>query len=190
MADLAGLKVKIGLRANGSAKYPNFNQLLSVQSSGMDWSTYVDRQGTGWIYDKVGHDEEDAPTSSPRGMQWGILICPEQFVDEAVAAFPSECTRMTETEVETFYDTRQKNLVEEEVDVEELQSLERQWRLIKEIESEPGPPASIGARKSAVLEKMKKAIDPADEAKGVRQNPRRNYQAYKALLNITFLDPP
>jgi len=103
--ELVPLKVKIGIKENGQAKYPDFNQLQVVKDSGMDWSKYVDIQGLGWHYDKTsGHKEETV--DSPFGQQWGVLIVPKVFVTEATTTFPDDCTKLTESELEDFYNNK------------------------------------------------------------------------------------
>ena len=82
--ELVGIKVKIGqCGVTGCAKYPDFSKLACVQASPLDWSKYVDVHGLGWHYDCCGHQEDE--DGSPAGMQWGMLIIPETFADEAVA---------------------------------------------------------------------------------------------------------
>ena len=57
------------------------------------------------MYDKVsGHQEETA--DSPRGQQWGLLLVPDAFAQQAVTRFPAECSILTEAEAEAFYETK------------------------------------------------------------------------------------
>ena len=86
MADLVPLKVKIGLKENGHAKYPSFNSIPDEARGNMDWAHYIDRYGSRWHYDKqCGHAEcEDG---SPCGVQWGVLAVPVAFATEALKLF-------------------------------------------------------------------------------------------------------
>jgi hypothetical protein len=85
--ELVAIKVRIGLKPNGHAEYPNFNELGSVRKENMDWAIYVDQFGIGWQYDKTsGHKEHSE--DSPAGMQWGMLLVPTDFAREAVEMFP------------------------------------------------------------------------------------------------------
>ncbi len=105
MAHVA-IKVRIGLKPNGHAEYPNFNSLVASVRDGVDWSVFVDKHG-GWHYDQVaGHADEDTAESSPVGMQWGMLVVPEEFADAAVAMFPSDVTVLDDANAGTFYETR------------------------------------------------------------------------------------
>ena len=47
--DLVPIKVTIGTKVDGSADYPNFTNLASVD---IEWSRYVDVHGSGWLYEK------------------------------------------------------------------------------------------------------------------------------------------
>jgi hypothetical protein len=169
--EVAVLKIKILKNNQGFAAYPNFNTLASVISSGMDWSKYVDTFGSGWLYDVVGHDEETA--DSPRGQQWGMIMCPVEFVDEAVTAFPGLCTRMTEVQAEEFYRKQHARDVEdEEVDVEILDAIKRKKDL--------GIPLTPG---------QLRAIDPRDKTRGVRENRRKKFTNFKADRGFDVIDP-
>jgi hypothetical protein len=104
---LVPIKVKILLNTDGTAKYPNFNSLQAVIDSGMDWAKYIDinGDGIGWHYDRTAGHQDDT-VDSPLGQQWGLIYVPEAFALQAVAAFPSTCTRLSELDGGTFYDTK------------------------------------------------------------------------------------
>ena len=109
MRELAAIKVKIGIKKTGRNaghhEFPDFNRLPIVQTSGMDWSRYVDAYGESWHYDKVsGHRDDDV--DSPFGNWDGMLIVPVEFADEAVQMFPELVSRLTEMECGEFYDSR------------------------------------------------------------------------------------
>lgn len=175
--DLTALRVKIGTKANGNADYPAFGGLQVVQDSGMDWAQYVDTNGIGWVYDKVGHKEE--AVDSPMGQQWGMLLVPEVFADQAVAAFPATCKRLTEVECQTFFDTK-RDAEPELVDTAVLEALERKLRLAEAVDMSASP------RVQAIKNEIRDALDPANPKRGVRANPMANWTAAKASRGITF----
>jgi hypothetical protein len=161
------IKVKIGLRADGNADYPDFNTLNAVKKQNMDWSYYVDRFGLGWIYDNlIGHREE-AP-DSPLGQQLGVLIVEKEFADEAILSFPAECSKLTEMELEDFYDNRYAvKFQDEEIDREVLDAIK-----IKQDLEQPLTPQQI------------KASDPKDDTIGIRKNKKKAWVDFKALKGI------
>ena len=178
MRDLVALKIKIGLKGKdwtkaeerGHALYPNFNQLQSVINSGMDWSNYVDTYGEGWHYDKkCGHKQEDE--TSLKGMQWGMLIVPKEFADEAVATFPQVCSVVNEAELEDFYDNRaHAHEPDERIDDVVLKGIEGKKILGKSLT--PG---------------QERALDPEDDTPGIRKNHRRYWKDYKAKQGVNII---
>lgn len=166
---LVPLKVKIGLRPNGQAKYPDFNSLAIVTASGKDWAKYVDIEGDGWHYDKKsGHKDDDA--QSPVGTQWGVLLVPQAFADEAVVAFPAKVQIILEAEWETFYDNRaHAHEEDEEIDLGRLRAIEQKQRLSLPLTTQ-----------------QQDAIDPAKDERGIRKNKRRKWADYKAQKGITI----
>jgi hypothetical protein len=190
--ELAAIRVKILRKPNGHADYPKFGQLPSVQETGMDWSKYVDIYGIGWLYDKVsGHDDEDV--DSPRGQQWGVLLIPEVFANEAVAQFPDRCQRLTEAETADFYDNKTNIHVDEEVvDADILKSYQIQIELLKTLEAEATSQEKVKLQQQLanIKVKAKKAIDPDDDAPGLRKNPLARWSSAKAKRGITFKEPP
>lgn len=170
MTDLAALKVKIGTKPGGSADYPDFNSLSSVDG---DWSTWIDVNGPGWLYDKVtGH--KDVASESPFGQQWGVILAPVAFVDEAVAAFPDQCQRLSEAQLSSFY-TSQIEPIEADV----LRNEPALAALAAEKQLRPDD-VDLDAR-------IAKALDPTDGTPGVRENPRLNWTKFKASRGITVV---
>lgn len=158
--DLVAIKVKIELNAAGHAKYPNFNNLPSVLAAGMDWSHYIDRHGSGWLYDADGHRDDTA--DSPVGMQWGMILVPQAFANEAVAAFPTLCSKLTKAEAETFYnDKHARDMDEEEVDVETLQKIKAKQDLGLDLTATD-----------------LRALDPKDKTRGVKTNRRKKFTTF------------
>lgn len=158
--DLVPIKVHIGLKNNGHAKYPNFNGLASVKATGLDWSQYVDVHGSGWLYDTCGHKEEE--TGSPLGCQLGMLLVPEAFANEASAEF-STVDILTETEAEDFYeDNHGKHFDEEDLDKDVLQAIKT-----KQDMSIP------------LTAQQNSALNPNSETPGVRKNYRKKWTDFK-----------
>lgn len=176
--ELVALKVKIGLKGadwsnakeRGHALYPNFNDLQAVIDSGMDWSYYVDTYGESWHYDKkCGHKQEDK--TSPRGMQWGMLVVPKEFADEATEKFPAVCSIVNETELEGFWDNRaHAHEPEEKLDDVVLRGIEAKKALGKKLT--PG---------------QERALDPNDDTPGIRKNNRRFWKDYKAKHGVEII---
>lgn len=164
--DLVPIKVKIGLREDNSAKYPDFNQLQVVKTSGMDWSHYIDKYGTGWMYDTIGHREtakNNDEWDSPYGQQWGVILVPESFATQAVNLFPDEVKTIDETKTKSFYESRvtpdQPNVM---VDAEVLESIRQR--------------ESLGID---VTEEKTKALDPDDPSPGVVKNKNKKWDDFK-----------
>ena len=170
MRELVPMKIKITLTNEGKAKYPLFNNMASVQASGLDWSKYVDIYGDGgWHYDKISGHKDDS-LDSPLGQQWGMLILPEQFVLEAIAAFPGECGRLTELEAEAFYNEKvHVNDPDELIDNAILQSLKLKLDLNVAL-----TPAQIAA------------IDPKDPTPGIIENKNKTWIGHKTITDITI----
>ena len=167
--ELVGIKVKIGLKANGHAKYPTFNDLPIVKASGMDWSKYVDVMGLGWHYDKTsGHKEETQ--DSPFGQQWGMLIIPEEFATQAVAVFPADVTRLTEVELEDFYDNKAHAHEPDELfDEQVLTGIKMKQ--------------DLGI---ALTTQQVKALDPNDDTPGIRKNKNKKWANKKSIVGVTI----
>jgi len=168
--ELVPLKVKIGIKENGQAKYPDFNQLQVVKDSGMDWSKYVDIQGLGWHYDKTsGHKEETV--DSPFGQQWGVLIVPKVFVTEATTTFPDDCTKLTESELEDFYNNKaHAHEPDEKINEKVLQGIQMKQ--------------SLGL---SLTEQQIKALDPNDNTPGITKNKRKTWADFKSLVNVKIV---
>jgi len=180
--ELTAIKVKIGLNVNGSAKYPSFNNLPVVKAAGMDWAKYVDTQGLGWHYDKTsGHQDETA--DSPRGQQYGVLIIPEQFAVEAEAAFPSECTRINEIELQDFYETKaHAHEPDDNIDEQVINSLQATLNLMEKTGAKP-------AELTAMKAKIKNAMNPNHQEPGIKRNKRKKWVDMKLNTNVTIKNP-
>lgn len=180
--DLVPLKVKIGKwgaeafgdHKPGHNKYPDFDMLQPVRNSGLSWSKYVDIYGTGWMYDKAaGHDDEDP--ESPAGTWIGILCVPKDFADEAAFRFPDTCSKMTEEELEAFYDSRIGAYLPE-VNVND--SVLAYYDAVDR--------AGI-SMSNADRQKKLKALDPDDPEPGVRRNHRKTWAQLKAKKGLRIV---
>lgn len=167
---LVPIKVKIGLKSNGNALYPDFNKLQTVADSGMDWAKYIDIYGLGWHYDKVsGHKEET--TDSPFGQQWGALIVPPAFADEAIAMYPETTSKLTEAELEDFYNTKaHAHEPDENIDTDILAGIKAKQDLGLSLTAD-----------------QQKALDPDDHTvRGIVKNRRKRWVDYKTLVGVTI----
>lgn len=163
---LVPVKIKIGLKPNGSALYPNFNVLPSVD---VDWSYYIDRHGSGWLYDCCGHKEEEA--GSPAGQQWGMILVPQTFADEAVAAFPSDVTKLTEAEAEDFYDNKHaRDFEDEDIDLKVVDAIRAKQALNLPLTAH-----------------QQDALDPDSNTRGIRKNPKKKFSTFKQERGITIV---
>lgn len=175
MTNLIPIKVKIGLKVEGGAKYPDFNALQVVQDyyglsgyptdahkrEGKDWSKYIDVEGSGWLYDSIGHQEENV--ESPLGQQWGLILVPKKFADESISMFPNEVTKMTKVECITFYDTKHAvGFDDEEIDTDKLAKIEAKEKL------------GITLSKNDL-----DARNPSNDIRGIRKNWRKKWDDYK-----------
>lgn len=171
MAELTPLQVQIGLKVTGGRlfhDFPDFNTLAVVIASGLDWSVYVDKEGASWFYDTCGHADEEP--GSPRGTWLGVLLAPDAFATQAVAAFPTLTTILTEAAWEIFYDTKHaKEAPDEDIDVEIVKGLESKTAL--------GQPLTAN---------QVKALDPADDAPGIRKNKNKAWADFKVRTGITI----
>ena len=166
MTNLVPIKVKIGIRDSGHADHPNFNTLQVIMSSGLDWAKWIDINGSGWLYDNgCGHKEEDLTYQSPIGMQWGMLLVPKQFAEEAISMFPDLITKLSETDCESFYNDRHANdFPEEEIDSEKLQAIKAKQ--------------DVGVTLTA---EDQLSLDPTNDTAGIRKNKRKKWVDYKIL---------
>lgn len=170
--NLVPIKVKIGLRENGQAQYPDFNLLPSV--GGVDWSKYVDINGLGWHYDKTcGHREDSV--DSPFGMQWGVLIVPREFANEAIARFPEEVTKFTELELEDFYDNKAHAHEPDE-------HIQDQVLAVFELIEKNG-----GTLTQEQQERRARALDPNDPEPGVRRNKKKRWAENKIEAGVIIV---
>lgn len=167
--ELVPLKVLIGLTNKGFAGYPDFSQLATVKSSGLDWSIFVDSNGMGWIYDKkTGHKE--VAVDSPMGQQNGVLLVTEEFATQAIAMFPDKCSVLKETEFETFYNEKATvHMPHETVDE----------KIVNGIAAKQTAGRELTATDNA-------ALDPDDPTPGIKKNPNKVYADFKVKRGFTI----
>ncbi len=177
MADLVPLKVKIGLKENGHAKYPSFNSIPDEARMNMDWSHYIDRYGTRWHYDKkCGHDDHE--DGSPCGMQWGVFAVPAVFAAEALKLFGPAgemesglVTELSEAEFETFYNERaHAHEPEEKIDTKIVQDL-----------------AAKKALGISLSQLEQDALDPAKPQPGILPNTNKTWAGFKGKRGLTVV---
>lgn len=187
MADVAAIKVKIGLRPNSHADHPDWTTL---SLAGGDELVVKQHQfGGGWKYDKTsGHAEDTA--DSPIGQQWGMMLVSEQFAIEALAKFPALVTRMTEAETQTFWDDKaHAHLTDERRDVNELTALRAEFQLVKDLAAEFPGNTKLQNRLVTLKTQVQKALDPDDNTPGVKKNIQRRWVDAKAAAGLTFVEP-
>ncbi len=168
--DLKVIKVLIGTNTSGGALYPDFNKLPVVKDSGMDWAHYVDSRGTGWHYDKCCAHAVESP-GSPVGVQFGMLMVPKGFADDALANFPAMVSNMTEAEVEDFYDNHcHAHETEDMVNQSVIQA--------------------ISAKQNAGIEMSdtdRKALDADDTTPGIVKNLNKTWATHKVERKISLV---
>lgn len=196
MVELVALRVRIGLKSGGGAKYPPFNDLpiivaLRKADTEDDWAFYVDREGGGWLYDKSsGHDADNAVDhgmdpidasrswASPKGQQWGVILVPPAFADEALAAFPGEVDELDESVCEAFYDgCIATHLPAEIVDPgakEQVDMIEKRAALRPDKQRTPD--------ETALLTNV---LDPDHPEPGIRRNPNKTFKGMLANRGFT-----
>ncbi len=176
--ELVPLKVKILIKGKewsnykqrGHAFYPDFNLLQCIIDAGLDWSYYVDQYGGGWHYDKQsGHKEEDGD-NSPHGLQWGVLLVPEEFAEQAEALYPKQTEIISEAEFETFYNDRaHAHEASEKLDAD----------ILAGIKSKQDLGLDITAEQTA-------ALNPEDPTPGIVKNKNKIFTDYKTVTGITI----
>ncbi len=168
--DLKAIKVLISTNTSGGALYPEFNKMPSVVDSKMDWAHYVDRRGTGWHYDKCCAHAFDKP-GSPMGIQFGMLLVPKEFADDAAANFPATCALMDEMAVEEFYNDHCHAHEQDELVIESVVL---------------GINAKQGAGR-ALSDTDSKALDPDDPTPGINKNLNKVWADHKVQRNINII---
>lgn len=181
MTHLVPIKIKIGLRANGHADHPPFNNLSADVRGNTDWSYYIDKHGSGGLhYDKVsGHKEcdinnddvtaEHEHRNDELGCQFACLLVPTPFAEAAVSMFsgePYQIKIISEESFEVFYNDRAHAHEDEElVDRNALQNLNERIK--------------AGDDSLATQTKKVNALDPNHPERGVKKNHRKKWVDFK-----------
>ena len=180
------IRVKIGLRPNGHADHPAWQQLPLV-AAGLPSSPSLEqidaevRKHTlgSWHYDKTsGHAEHTI--ESPLGQQWGMLLVSRAFATEAMTAFPLLVTQMTQNECRDFWNTKAMiRVLDEEEDTAILNGLQARRALMVTLGASATSLAALDTR-------IVKALDPDDPEPGVRRNAMRRFATAQPRLNLMF----
>jgi hypothetical protein len=165
-----GIKVKIGLKPNGHALYPNW-ALLPMVKGGI---TPESQQIVKWQYDKSSGHTEDGGGESPVGQQNGMMIVTEQFANEAIAMFPA-VSIMTNAEVESFWN----NKAHAHVSKDSIDS-----RLLGDLNIELALRRSIGENTTALEQRIAKALNRNDEEPGLKKNKSKTFADAKGHLGF------
>lgn len=162
---LVPIRIKIGLRDNGHADHPDWNKLPMIN----DDSDMKKECPTGWLYDKTsGHQEESI--DSPRGMQWGYLLCSQQFAVEAMSTYPALVIQLTETEFEDCFNNKvMSHLPEKKYDLDVLKGLKLELDLKKQLKQNV----------NELQIQIEKALDENNDEKGIKKNKDRYWVDYK-----------
>lgn len=176
------IKVKIGLRPNGYADYPDWTALpLAVDAPDREAREAIvsAHQIVKWVYDACCGHEEDEP-DSPVGMQWGMMIVTEQFADEAMALWPNLVFEMTEAEAEAFWNGRGMARVPDQgTDTEIITGLESQLNLM----------TARAMDTTAINDKIDRALDPDDPEPGITRNVTKTWQGAKGRMGFGVIPP-
>ena len=166
------IKVKIGLRENGHADYPNWGLLPMVKAG----TTPESQQIVKWRYDRCGHCEEHI--DSPAGMQWGMMIVTEQYANEAVAMFPDTVSIMSEADAKAFWeDKAYKRVSKDKINNRALEDFNTELSLRK----------ALGQNTTALEVRIVKALDRNDDSEqGVHKNKEKDFNDAKLYLGFTI----
>lgn len=168
--DLYPIKVKIGLKSNNYADYPDWTQLPLINDDS-EVRLYCP---LGWLYDKTSGHQEETP-DSPFGQQWGYLLGTRNFIDQALVAFPTLITELTEAEFEVVYNTKiMGHAAENDYDERILNGLQTELNLKNALEQDT----------TELKTKIAKALDPDDPEPGIKKNKNKYWNDYKIKKGI------
>lgn len=183
MADGVPIKVVIGLKSNGQADYPDWTT-LPLASGG---ATPEDKEAlvaaeqiVKWVYDKTSGHQEDT-TESPAGQQLGMMVVTSLFSTQALAAFPTVVSTMTEAEAQDFWENKaHAHLPTEKIDIDALTGLKAQRDLLVAVKAHPSKITELDAR-------IFDALNPDHEELGVRKNKDKSWTDAKANRGFGIL---
>ena len=171
------IKVKIGLRPNGHADHPLWAILPMVQGGITPESQII----VDWKYDKCCGHKEDNGGDSPAGMQWGMVIVTEQFANEALVAYPSTITKMTEAEAKAFWNNKAcAHIPKDKVYSKALSDFNAELALKK----------AVGQNTASLEARIIKALDRNDDSEqGVHKNKGKDFDDAKTHHGFTIKKP-
>lgn len=176
MTDYVPIRVTIGLKPAGGAKYPDWKSLPLI-SGGANIKDHV--APIGWVYDKQsGHQDKSAET--PIGKQHGLFFVTNQFANEAMTNIPAEfeITVLDETQVKSFWDNRAyKHVSRDNVNSTILSDLKAELDLKK----------ALGQNTKVLENRIARALDGRDSEPGIRKNPLRFWVDAKVHLDINII---
>lgn len=175
------IRVRIGLKPNGHALYPDWNKLPLARLERPE-----DHQIVKWIYDKQsGHNDESA--GSPRGTQLGVMLVTPQYAAEAVETFPGVVQIIDEPTLEAFWNTRAfAHLSDVSHQSGVLEDLKAEYELRKIFQIE-GVGESGDQDVSGVLQQMLRALNKDDPEPGIRRNAKRRWVKFKAKMDLEIV---
>lgn len=184
--EVVALKVQINRGPHG-AVYPEFNRVRLVSQSGLDWSMWVDQYG-GWIYDSLsGHDDDT--DGSGRGMQWGMLLVPEEFAIEACEKWKT-CHLMSPGEAHTFFSDRHAYRIPRlRRDAGEMQAIKLEIELHTLLEDEAETEEEKEThrrRKRSAMKDAASAVDADSPQSGVNLTRSGSLQVVLAERGLTL----
>ena len=167
---LVPIKIKIEFQLDGQGFYPKWSK-LSIINTDDDMRYHCPVK---MFFDNTcGYLDESK--DSPRGMQWGCLLCTQEFAEEAILLYPQIITQLTEAEFEKFYNTKVTiDLPEKRYDINVLQGLFFELKLNKELKQ------NIDKLKVSI----KKAIDPFSDDAGIKINKIKTWKGYKEKMGF------
>lgn len=172
MPDLVPLKVKMRVQftANGRRnKFPDFNSIAEATRENLDWSVLVDKYN-GQQSDQLSDvDDDDSANDSPLGVKLILITVPKAFADAAVLAFPSDITKLTDGEAQTFYETRAHVLDP---------SVHKDQGILDTIQLKNALSIALDADDTA-------ALDPTSRTGGLTNNLEKRWAQFKSRRSIT-----
>ncbi len=180
--DLVPLKVTLRPNAKVNPKdpgilYPDFNRIPSTARQGFRWQQFVDLNG-GPIYDKASGFGEQDP-GSPDPMEWHVCyVVPEPFAREAATLFPNDVEVLTESELQTYYDSRS---IAHLLPPEKIDST-----VIDALRSKYGVPTGRLTADGSWDQADRESIDPTNPRAGIVKDPRASFTGFKTSKGFTI----
>lgn len=120
----------------------------------------------------------DNTSDSPIDMQWGYILCSQEFATEAQHMFPELVEIINKKEFEKIYNTKITIALPEKIyDIKTLHGLQLELQLTKELKK------STTMLKKNIL----KTIDPYSPELGIQINRLKTLKDYSAKMNFEIL---